>query len=662
MPTALPVTIVRQLLAWWLVTAAVLAGLGFSVDGVLLAVGGAPAATVAGGAVTAAALGALLALPVSIALAVVAQVVGVTARRLPRPKAWRFAIPAALALWPVWRVLDPTADTLLEYAPFVVATALAIGLAAWLSRAQPPGLARVAAGLMAASAVAADVWLSPSMYLELHELAHIVAAAGCLAVATRVRERIAAARPLAVVVAALVVPALGLGIAIVADDVAPGWRAASLRHGRHASRLARGLRAVVDRDRDGYSPIAWGGDCDDGDASRHPAAPDPPGGGDSNCNGVDPPEHPGEDAFGLAPARGKPYARADEVDLVLFITIDTIRADVAVPELMPKLSAFAKRGVLFEWAYAAGSSTKESLPLTQRSGDDAPLLAPTLAKAGVETSAVSARYRMGIAAESLGYASVRYVANDARAITDAAIARMRALGEQRHLLWVHYYDPHLPTKVRADVGVPEARPDLPDSYRSELRHVDNQLGRLFDALEADGRIARAAVVITGDHGEGFGEHGIHAHGRTGYDFILRVPAVFVAPGVRPGRYRHLVTHRDLPATFLGLFGLADRSAEAERVGRSWLRLRTAPDDPLHEFVVARSHRFSSGRRTYAKLGVLVRADGWKLVAGLEEQVFELYNLVADPDENTDRLADERGIGEDLWRALALYCDLDGYPR
>jgi hypothetical protein len=647
----------RYLASWWLACAAALAGLAFVVDGVLLATSNASLSSVLGGAVAAAALGALYAVPVGAAAAAVAGAIRAIGARRRRPGLWWLGLGAAAGLPVAWRLLQPARRAYEGgYVAIAVVTAIAIGVIAWLSRAQPPRLARAAAAAIAVAAVAADVALGPSMYLELHQVAHFVAVAAILAAMTSLRYRIAGARPLVLAVVSAAVVGVAFGFAMISDRVAPGWRVASFRNARHGTRLQLGLRALIDRDGDGYSPVAWGSDCDDGDARRHPRAVDVPGGGDANCNGVDPPANPGPDAFGLAPAAGTPSLAPDEVDLLLLVTIDTIRYDALDPALMPNLSAFAERGARFDRSYSAGSRTHLSVPLIHRATDDAPSVAPVIAASGVTVGAV---WGSGLDPKPLGYSSVTRIGDDAQTITDAALARIRAATGPQYL-WVHYYDPHLPTHVRAGVGFPQARPDWPDSYKSELRFLDLHLGRLFAELDAEHRLDRAVVIVTGDHGEAFGTHGVRGHGQSGYDFVIRVPGILVAPGVRPGRYAQLVSHRDLPATLLGAVGLEDAALDAERFGRSWLRLRDAPDAPLHTFVVARSHWFSSGRLGYGALATLVE-DRYKLVAGLEEELLMLHDLVDDPDESENLTPHEYDRTRALWRRLAVYCDLDGWP-
>ncbi len=99
---------------------------------------------------------------------------------------------------------------------------------------------------------------------------------------------------------------------------------------------------------------------------------------------------------------------------------------------------------------------------------------------------------------------------------------------------------------------------------------------------------------------------------------------------------------------------------AELLGRSWLRLRADPQRRLHSFVVVRSFRQVSGRLAASALGVLVE-DRFKLVAGLEDGLFELYDLGADPREERNLASEEPHLRQRLWRQLATAWDLDYQP-
>ncbi len=63
---------------------------------------------------------------------------------------------------------------------------------------------------------------------------------------------------------------------------------------------------------------------------------------------------------------------------------------------------------------------------------------------------------------------------------------------------------------------------LHSQYDAELRFQDQQLGRLFERLKAEGRYDEALIVVTADHGESLGEHGRLSHG-----FSLDAPETHV---------------------------------------------------------------------------------------------------------------------------------------
>lgn len=87
--------------------------------------------------------------------------------------------------------------------------------------------------------------------------------------------------------------------------------------------------------------------------------------------------------------------------------------------------------------------------------------------------------------------------------------------------WIHLYDPHDPydppqpfkTKYRG-------RP-----YDGEIAYVDSQIGRLLDFLVNKKLYANTIIVLTGDHGESFGEHNEVKHGYFLYDATLLVPLI-----------------------------------------------------------------------------------------------------------------------------------------
>lgn len=99
--------------------------------------------------------------------------------------------------------------------------------------------------------------------------------------------------------------------------------------------------------------------------------------------------------------------------------------------------------------------------------------------------------------------------------------------------------------------------DYLDYYDAELLETDRALARLQALLEKEGRWDNTWVVITGDHGEEFGEHGEVGHGLTLHPETTWVPLVIRPPkgaAFTPGRVDTPVSLADVPATIAAALG------------------------------------------------------------------------------------------------------------
>ena len=265
-------------------------------------------------------------------------------------------------------------------------------------------------------------------------------------------------------------------------------------------------------------------------------------------------------------------------DLVL-ISVDALRADhvhaygYARPTT-PNLDALAAEGTRFESAYCPTPHTSYSLTSMMTGKYLRPLLALGLG-ADSETWAQDLRrygWRTGafyppavffidedrftrFEDEHLGfeYAKVEFA--------DPALREKQVTGyvdtappDRPLFLWVHFFEPHEPYVVHSDhvfTGGPS--PDV-DAYDSEVAEADDGVGRIVRLVRA--RRPGAAILVTADHGEEFGDHGGRYHGTTVYDEQVRVPLVVVGPGVRAGQAVATVVETiDLLPTVLSSLGI-----------------------------------------------------------------------------------------------------------
>ena len=94
---------------------------------------------------------------------------------------------------------------------------------------------------------------------------------------------------------------------------------------------------------------------------------------------------------------------------------------------------------------------------------------------------------------------------------------------------------------------------LQDAYDGEIAYIDDQMGLLYDELAARGQMKNTLMVISSDHGEQFGEHGLLDHGNSCYLPLLHVPLLMIQPGSIPvSVVKTPVGLRNIAATIIDL--------------------------------------------------------------------------------------------------------------
>ena len=111
-----------------------------------------------------------------------------------------------------------------------------------------------------------------------------------------------------------------------------------------------------------------------------------------------------------------------------------------------------------------------------------------------------------------------------------------------------------------------------DAYDDCIAYLDAQIGKLIEELDKRGVLENTLIIITSDHGEELGEHGLYGHGRSLYSQELHVPLLIVDPGRgEEGRViAEPVSLRDLPATVVDLVGVRrDSPFPGNSLARYW---------------------------------------------------------------------------------------------
>ncbi len=109
-----------------------------------------------------------------------------------------------------------------------------------------------------------------------------------------------------------------------------------------------------------------------------------------------------------------------------------------------------------------------------------------------------------------------------------------------HFVWVHLFDPHDPY---------EPPPPFLEKYKDhlydgEIAYADSAVANWIAFLKKAGVYDNAIIVVTGDHGEGLGEHGEDTHGLFLYDSTLHIPLIVKMPGTAAGNWSSPERHGD----------------------------------------------------------------------------------------------------------------------
>ena len=475
---------------------------------------------------------------------------------------------------------------------------------------------------------------------------------------------------------------LMLGGGLAHYSLVEGARSAAWAKVPLTRNLASSFATILDGDADGIGQGYGHPDCDDISPNVFPGAREIPGNQrDDNCLGGDvskeevlalwggPNAKRGENAQPV-PFNRKPYN-------VLFVTIDAVRADHTSlhgyhKPTTPTLKELGDRSLVFEQAWSASNFTALSMmslftglyPTSYLDretiiGREKLTLPAQLHDAGYITEAIVDLHPAlphlyaGFLEvdDTLGIRATAAVRNRSSGSTAYELSRLgrQALKrltaqEKPWFLWVHYSEPH--AEYLPHPGY-EFGDDLEGLYDGEIAYADQALRLLLNRLRDGGQADNTIVVVTSDHGEAFGEHGVFTHGQTLFAEEVHVPLVIHLP---PGADSDPVAKRipdpvdltDVAPTLLDALGL---KARYPMHGETLLP-RALTDAPLRT-----PEAFTETRLPYARLQALRRGDQVVLFDHLIGTV-KSYDLAKDPGQREPVYGDHQAAD-----SMAKWIDL-----
>jgi len=283
---------------------------------------------------------------------------------------------------------------------------------------------------------------------------------------------------------------------------------------------------------------------------------------------------------------------------VVWLVCESWRADMLTPEIMPRTWAFAEKyGVRFTRNFSGGNNTRMGVFsvfyglygsywhsfLAARRG---PLLIDWLIADGYDIRCItSAKFSYpefdntvfarlpgsSLVSDDDGMTFVRDIRNTKRLLDFIT-------GDHRgapFMAFMFFESPHYPYEFPPENAVfkpfvdkvdylelgPAHSEEIKNRYRNCCRTLDGFLGQVFDTLEKRGMLDDTIVVLLGDHGEEFFEHGKSGHGQNFSCEQTRTPLVLHLPGRKPGVYDGMSSHLDVPAMLAPYLGVENPAAD-----------------------------------------------------------------------------------------------------
>jgi len=161
---------------------------------------------------------------------------------------------------------------------------------------------------------------------------------------------------------------------------------------------------------------------------------------------------------------------------------------------------------------------------------------------------------------------------------------------------------------------------LLSQYDGEVAYLDHQLGELFSHLRKIGIYDSSLIVVTSDHGDLLGEHGLYEHHANMYEGVLKVPLMIKFPfSTRIGREKRRINLTEVFSTVLSICDLPGTDTIPEELPK----LTSSTVAELYSYVLGKHRALYDGTFKYME---------YRDMDNKVQKKAELYDLMNDPHE------------------------------
>jgi arylsulfatase A-like enzyme len=176
-------------------------------------------------------------------------------------------------------------------------------------------------------------------------------------------------------------------------------------------------------------------------------------------------------------------------------------------------------------------------------------------------------------------------------------------------------------------------------YYGLITHMDEQVGRILDALQQTGQADNTIILYAADNGLALGSHGLLGK-QSVFEHSARVPMMIAGPGIPQGKSTRAFSYLlDIFPTLCDTLGIrAPTNLEGESLRPLW----EGKKDRIRDSVFL----------PFLEIQRAVRDERWKLICYPKIRYMQLFDLLTDPDEMTN-LAERPENAEHIRRLLKL---------